>query len=94
MLNLFTIINSWLLKMVVAAPVLTLIAGVLMFIGICVFNWIPKYRKVANYYLSGKQQDEKQAFATAQGRLYGLNGVVVYLSGLLIIFSLAALGVW
>jgi predicted CDP-diglyceride synthetase/phosphatidate cytidylyltransferase len=81
------------ISIVSAVPELTLLVGVSIFILVCFANWHPTFRKKVNYYLSSKQKDEKQAYATAQGTIYGLNAILIPLAGLLILFSLTALGI-
>jgi len=74
-------------------PMLALIVGVLLFIGICLANWNKSIRKKVNYFLSFREKDENQAHATAQGRLHLLNAILIFISIMLIIFSLAVFGI-
>jgi hypothetical protein len=89
--NMSTIFKS-IIIIAATEPPLSLVLSILIFITVCIANWHANSRRVVNYYLSFGERDEKQAYATAEERLYILNGILMMCSGLLAITSLYVMG--
>lgn len=69
------------------SPILGAALGVIIFILMCSANWYPPFRKKANYWLT-LQENEALAYAWAEPTLYALNGLLVFVSGILIILCI------
>ncbi len=65
-------------------PILGAIVGVVIFICVCFANWYKPLRKKINYLLT-LQENEALAYAWAEPTLYSLNGLLVFISGILVI---------
>jgi hypothetical protein len=67
------------------APFIGAVFGVAIFIFMCLANWYPPLRRKVNYWLT-LQDDEALAYAWAEPVLYGLNGLVILIALVLVVF--------
>ena len=71
-------------------PLLGSVIGIALCVGVCLVNWYQPLRKRANFFLT-HQTNEQVAYAQAQTTLYAMNGLLVFIGGLLLLASYTVL---
>jgi len=70
-----------------SGAVVSVIAGTVIFIFVCAANWYPPLRRKVNFCLT-LQKNRGLAYAWAEPTLYALNGLLVFVSGILILVGM------
>lgn len=84
-LALMVYIGGYVIQIGATSPLLFGLLGLVIFVFTCMANWYPPLRKKVNHWLSFGIKNEAVAYARAESTLYALNGLLIVISGFLMI---------